>query len=84
MCISGNHLHYLHFLTAHLKVYHLFRAHLSELYQTMSTHHYKLFVLSVMPMLALRDTRLGYIHRELSTVGSTNDFGKTTTFIFKG
>ena len=79
MRITRNHLHDPDLFATYLIIDHrvivavFVFAHLAQLDQSVSVHHHELFVLRVMPVLALGDTRFGDIHRELPPVSSADN-----------
>jgi len=54
---------------------------LSELDQGLPAYHHKLLALAVVPMVALGDSRLGDVHRELASFSSTDNLGEAAPVI---
>ena len=60
----------LNLISAYFKLDNLVITNLAFLNKTMSSNNNKEFPLTVIPVLSLSDTRLRYIHGELTTISS--------------
>ena len=60
---------------------HFSSPNLSELDQGLSTYNKELLVLGMVPVVALGDSRLGNIHRELAALGGPDDLGEAAAVV---
>ena len=74
MRVAREHDNRLYFVATHLIIKNIISAFFAELDKSMTTHHYKLFPLCVVPMFTFSDARFGDVYAHLSAIQRVNQF----------
>ena len=77
--LSRQHLYRLDAIPAHFKFDHFIRADLPLPNQAMTGHHDEKLPFAIVPVLPLRDARLGNVHAELTVVCGLQPFRKASS-----